>query len=92
VYYLLIVDTKNDWFRCDSKQKQQYECRKQYLSEKVARTLQVRTDTPAMKAALDALSRLPDAGEMDSRSVRVAIERDALTPSPVFTRRITNAC
>jgi hypothetical protein len=49
------------------------------LSEKVARALQVRTDTPAMKAALDALSRLPDAGEMDSRSVRVAIERDALT-------------
>mmetsp|Transcript_12120 Transcript_12120/g.22036 ORF Transcript_12120/g.22036 Transcript_12120/m.22036 type:complete len:87 (-) Transcript_12120:701-961(-) len=46
---------------------------------KVARALQVRTDTPAMKAALDALSRLPDAGEMDSRSVRVAIERDALT-------------
>ena len=49
------------------------------LSEKVARALQVRTDTPAMKAALDALSRLPDAGEMDSRSVQVAIEWDALT-------------
>jgi hypothetical protein len=62
------------------------------LSEKLARALQVRTDTPAMKAVLDALSRLPDAGEMDSHSVRVAIERDALTPSPVFTRRITNAC
>ena len=48
------------------------------LSEKVQRSLEVRTDTPAMKAALDALARLPDAGEMDSRSVRVAIERDAL--------------
>jgi hypothetical protein len=28
-----------------------------------------------MKAALDALSGLPDAGEMDSRSVRVAIKQ-----------------
>jgi hypothetical protein len=31
VLYLLIVDTKNDRFHCDSKQKQQYECRKQYF-------------------------------------------------------------
>jgi len=77
------------------------------LSEKVSRALQVRTDTPAMKAALDALSHLQpgtlasastgaaapsnnSAGNhsppqqqqsvvvVDSRSVRVAIERDAL--------------
>jgi hypothetical protein len=80
------------------------------LSEKVTRALQVRTDTPAMKAALDALSHLhtteqaqDSAGSgsaggagagagasnnnnhnnnsyttVDSRSVRVAIEQDAL--------------
>lgn len=47
------------------------------LSEKVTRALEVRTDTPAMKAALDALSHLPSES-MDSRSVRVAIEQDAL--------------
>jgi len=45
------------------------------LSEKVARALEVRTDTPAMKAALDALGHLES---MDSRSVRVAIEQNAL--------------
>lgn len=75
------------------------------LSEKVQRALQVRTDTPAMKAALDALAHLQtgttmtssggeeggegkqqqEGGEstsevvvVDSRSVRVAIEQDAL--------------
>jgi conserved oligomeric Golgi complex subunit 6 len=68
------------------------------LTDKVARALQVRTDTPAMKAALEALSHLhpsdtsatstslssakhePNAFGMsiDSRSVRVAIEQDAL--------------
>lgn len=64
------------------------------LSEKVQRALQVRTDTPAMKAALDALAHLgegttsttmtsgeskqDDAIVVDSRSVRVAIEQDAL--------------
>ena len=47
------------------------------LSEKVSRALEVRTDTPAMKAALEALSHLPSES-MDSRSVRVAIEQDAL--------------
>ena len=40
--------------------------------------MEVRTDTPAMKAALDALSGLPSSDVMDSRSVRVAIEQDAL--------------
>jgi hypothetical protein len=45
------------------------------LSEKVSRALEVRTDTPAMKAALEALGNLE---QMDSRSVRVAIEQDAL--------------
>jgi hypothetical protein len=58
------------------------------LSEKVTRALQVRTDTPAMKAALDALSHLHTTEQqdvtnnsyttVDSRSVRVAIEQDAL--------------
>ena len=54
------------------------------VTEKVSRALQVRTDTPAMKAALDALSHLPSSESkeqdfsFDSRSVRVAIERDAL--------------
>ena len=73
------------------------------LSEKVQRALQVRTDTPAMKAALDALANLGGSGTsttmsgseskqddndtnnnddhfvvVDSRSVRVAIEQDAL--------------
>jgi conserved oligomeric Golgi complex subunit 6 len=47
------------------------------LSDKVTRALEVRTDTPAMKAALEALSHLPSES-MDSRSVRVAIEQDAL--------------
>lgn len=71
------------------------------LSEKVNRALQVRTDAPAMKAALDALAHLNDNDNddnnnndtknnntneskqkelfsFDSRSVRVAIEHDAL--------------
>ena len=48
------------------------------LSEKVLRALEVRTDTPAMKAALEALSGLPSSDAMDSRSIRVAIEQDAL--------------
>lgn len=52
------------------------------LSAKVSRALEVRTDTPAMKAALDALAHLPDHQDdlfsVDSRSVRVAIEQDAL--------------
>ncbi|VEU39711.1 unnamed protein product [Pseudo-nitzschia multistriata] len=52
------------------------------LSSKVFRALEVRSDTPAMKAALDALTHLPDHQDdlftVDSRSVRVAIEQDAL--------------
>jgi len=71
------------------------------LSEKVTRALNVRTDTPAMKAALEALSQLQlqqsqqqqqattaaskdnnshthSLRMMDSRSVRTAIEQDAL--------------
>ena len=52
------------------------------LSSKVLRALEVRSDTPAMKAALDALAHLPDHQDdlltVDSRSVRVAIEQDAL--------------
>lgn len=53
------------------------------LSSKVSRALEVRSDTPAMKAALDALAHLPavhqdDLFTVDSRSVRVAIEHDAL--------------
>jgi hypothetical protein len=53
------------------------------LSSKVSRALEVRSDTPAMKAALEALSHLPavhqdDLFTVDARSVRVAIEQDAL--------------
>merc|ERR1719223_684946 len=62
------------------------------LSDKVNRALQVRTDTPAMKAALEALanlappptsmstttSLLSSTKSLDARSVRVAIEQDAL--------------
>ena len=43
------------------------------LSSKVLRALEVRSDTPAMKAALDALAHLPDHQDdlltVDSRSV-----------------------
>jgi hypothetical protein len=46
------------------------------LSDKVARALQVRTDVPAVKAALEALSGLSE--DMDSRTVRFAMEQDAL--------------
>jgi len=70
------------------------------LSDKVSRALSVRTDTPAMRAALDALSNLSTTQQnlkdghlsskkdvdvhfgmgagIDARSVRVAIEQDAL--------------
>ena len=52
------------------------------LAAKVARALEVRSDTPAMKAALESLSHLTDHQDdlfsVDSRSVRVAIEYDAL--------------
>ena len=50
------------------------------LTDKVNRALQVRTDTPAMKAALEALTHLHQDQEanVDSRGVRVAIEKDAL--------------
>ena len=67
------------------------------LSDKVNRALHVRTDTPAMKAALSALAALPSAsnntnntnnnngeygggggGIIDAKSVRAAIETDAL--------------
>ncbi|KAL7468320.1 hypothetical protein ACHAXS_008621 [Conticribra weissflogii] len=72
------------------------------LSDKVNRALHVRTDTPAMRAALDALANLPSedhfsgsivggiggshsagnangsSAPIDARSVRMAIERDAL--------------
>eukprot|EP00984_Skeletonema_dohrnii_P024179 scaffold13279_cov133-Skeletonema_dohrnii-CCMP3373.AAC.1 len=59
------------------------------LSDKVNRALHVRTDTPAMKAALSALATLPSStsststneannGVIDAKSVRAAIETDAL--------------
>lgn len=54
------------------------------LTEKVNRALQVRTDTPAMKAALDALAALSVSDTMDARSVRVAIEQDALQQARVL--------
>ncbi|EJK69033.1 hypothetical protein THAOC_09752, partial [Thalassiosira oceanica] len=77
------------------------------LSDKVSRALHVRTDTPAMRAALDALARLPDADgstpaseaagggrggggggasapTIDAKSVRAAIEGDALRRALAF--------
>jgi conserved oligomeric Golgi complex subunit 6 len=50
------------------------------LSERVTRALAVRTDTVAMKTALDALqaSYVPHQSSMDSRSVRTAMEMDTL--------------
>ena len=81
------------------------------LSQKVARALQVQTDTPAMTAALEALSNLPSSNStfgstsrpntnnkpnkqlqdknkggnvIDARSVRAAIEQDALQQAILF--------
>ena len=66
------------------------------LSDKVNRALHVRTDTPAMRTALDALSNLQASEDndafgsvkkagsgsggavIDAKSVRAAIEKDAL--------------
>lgn len=54
------------------------------LTEKVSRALLVRTDTVAMKAALEALAHLETSASsttavvVDSRSVRTAMEQDAL--------------
>jgi hypothetical protein len=50
------------------------------LSERVSRALAIRTDTVAMKTALDALqaSYVPQQSSMDSRSIRTAIEMDTL--------------
>lgn len=55
------------------------------LSDKVHRALQVRVDTPAMRSALEALGQLQDSSsqldsfhQLDARSVRHAIEYDAL--------------
>ena len=80
------------------------------LSDKVNRALSIRTDTPAMKAALDALASLPanddddytgggdgtwkaGGGIIDARSVRAAIEKDALRHALEFQnelRRLAN--
>eukprot|EP00957_Ditylum_brightwellii_P149102 11353429-Ditylum_brightwellii.AAC.1 len=79
------------------------------LSDKVNRALEVRTDTPAMMAALEALanlsehssgissssslskasfSRVGSGGGIDARSVRVAIERDALQQALLFQEEL----
>jgi hypothetical protein len=63
------------------------------LSAKVSRALEVRSDTPAMKAALDALDHLPDHQDdrfsVDSRSVRVAIEQDALQQALLLQEKLS---
>lgn len=63
------------------------------LSAKVSRALEVRSDTPAMKAALDALAHLPDHQDdlfsVDSRSVRVAIEQDALQQALLLENKLS---
>eukprot|EP00585_Thalassiosira_rotula_P008960 CAMPEP_0196147862 /NCGR_PEP_ID=MMETSP0910-20130528/26372_1 /TAXON_ID=49265 /ORGANISM="Thalassiosira rotula, Strain GSO102" /LENGTH=905 /DNA_ID=CAMNT_0041410389 /DNA_START=44 /DNA_END=2761 /DNA_ORIENTATION=+ len=82
------------------------------LSDKVNRALHVRTDTPAMRTALDALANLPSddndtrlsisvgnkhhgsssgGGEgsvIDARSVRAAIEKDALRRALEFQKEL----
>ena len=62
------------------------------LAGKVSRALEVRSDTPAMKAALDALAHLPDHQDdlfsVDSRSVRVAIEKDALQQALLLQQQL----
>ncbi|KAL7541087.1 hypothetical protein ACHAXR_012589, partial [Thalassiosira sp. AJA248-18] len=79
------------------------------LSDKVNRALHVRTDTPAMRAALDALANLPSdddtmlsigghvkhnngggggSGVIDARSVRAAIEKDALRRALEFQKEL----
>lgn len=70
------------------------------LSSKVQRAMQIRTDTPAMKAALDALGQLSssvvesDASSLslDARSVRHAIEYDALQQALSLRRELTSLC
>lgn len=58
------------------------------LSQKVAHTLQVRTDTPAMKAALEALSQLSDRHALDARRVKIAIEQDALQQAVLLQKEL----
>jgi len=74
------------------------------LSQKVARALQVQTDTPAMTAALEALSSLDNNSSsvsskknddkkgkvIDARSVRAAIEQDALQQAILFQTELQN--
>ena len=82
------------------------------LSQKVARALQVKTDTPAMTAALKAISNLTsspvvnssheknvaddkkqrncDNKVIDARSVRAAIEQDALQQAILFQSELNN--
>ena len=80
------------------------------LSDKVQRALQVRVDTPAMKAALEALGQLQDSSRsegggtsgvfsgglnssfhhLDARSVRHAIEYDALQQALLLQKELQN--
>ena len=67
------------------------------LSDKVQRALQVRVDTPAMKAALEALGQLQDSSsgmekfhQLDARSVRHAIEYDALQQALLLQKELQN--
>mmetsp|Transcript_27832 Transcript_27832/g.43187 ORF Transcript_27832/g.43187 Transcript_27832/m.43187 type:complete len:744 (+) Transcript_27832:58-2289(+) len=62
------------------------------LSEKVARTLELRTDTTQMMNALAALSSITEHSSesraMDAKSVRGAIERDALLQAKQFEMQL----
>jgi hypothetical protein len=58
------------------------------LSEKVSRALQVRTDTPAMKVALDALSHLHTPTSIDARTVRAAMEQEALHQAQLLQEQL----
>ena len=75
------------------------------LSEKVQRALQIQTNTTAMKAALEALGQLSSSGSsssssgsstkefaLDARSVRHAIEYDALQQALSLRHELTLLC
>lgn len=58
------------------------------LTDKVARALQVRTDTAAMKSALNALAELDDETVIDAKTVRSAMEKDALQQAMLLAEEL----
>lgn len=58
------------------------------LVDKVERALQVRTDTIAMKSALNALAELDDGTVIDAKTVRSAMEKDALQQAILLSEEL----